>query len=465
MAGSALSNKMDDHALESVPDSERQGWLKLSWNTAGIVTTLIQLFFGALVAFVAGIKIAVICGVIVVVVGALLGWGVGHVGYKTGQSSTLMTRSYGLGNKGSVLSSAIFGFMIIGFLALENALLYKGFIFFLGIEDTVTAKILIYSGLTMSWIFLTAYGFELVAKVSSLTLIAFLMVLFWMVVKIIGDTGQSFKDALTFGAQFPPEALQGMGITDDKGKYIFGINLLIGSAGALALVDGDFGRYAKRSKDIGIAALLGNISMSILMLTIGAIVTFAGFGKIVSHYVSKGIPESEASQLAMSPDGIAATFILFGGVIGFVLMVLAQAKAQVLNTYSGSLALTNLSDALLAWRPGRFVFVILANIIGLVMLYGNLLALVESWITILGVLTTSLAGIIIADYFFVSDKKLKTSTTEAVNIAGVITLIGGTLLAHYVLKSIIPIEFATSLLSSLIIYPILRRYVFKPPSS
>ena len=48
---------MEDHALERVPDGERESWLKITWNTVGLVTTLVIMFFGAVVCFVAGIKI------------------------------------------------------------------------------------------------------------------------------------------------------------------------------------------------------------------------------------------------------------------------------------------------------------------------------------------------------------------------------------------------------------------------
>lgn len=41
----SLTDKMEDHALESVPEADRIGWLKISWNTAGLVTTLVMLFF------------------------------------------------------------------------------------------------------------------------------------------------------------------------------------------------------------------------------------------------------------------------------------------------------------------------------------------------------------------------------------------------------------------------------------
>jgi len=70
-----LKEMIEDHALERVPDSHRQGWLALSWNTAGIVTTLVQIFFGALVTFVAGFRIALAAGILVTMMGALLGYG------------------------------------------------------------------------------------------------------------------------------------------------------------------------------------------------------------------------------------------------------------------------------------------------------------------------------------------------------------------------------------------------------
>ena len=58
MSGSTTQAAIEDHALETVPAADRKSWLALSWSTAGIVTSLIQLFFGALVTFVAGFHIA-----------------------------------------------------------------------------------------------------------------------------------------------------------------------------------------------------------------------------------------------------------------------------------------------------------------------------------------------------------------------------------------------------------------------
>jgi cytosine permease len=459
---------IEDHALEPVPDGERHSWLDLSWNTVGIVTTLIQLFIGAMLAFVAGMKIALLAGFIVMIIGALLGWGTGHIAYKSGLASTMMSRLYGFGNRGSILTSSIFGFMIIGFIAVENVLLYKGFLFYLQAEDTLTHRLIAYGGLTTAWILLTTYGFKAVTRVSSLMLIGFLGVLFYMLFNILGESDLPWQEAISFGTQVGPETLAQLGIMSGTGKLIFCINILAGSAGALALFDADLGRYARRSSDVAIAALLGNFALDVFMVFMGAVIMYAGMPALVEYYVNvNGLTVEAARQVAIeNPDRVAFAFVVFGGVLGTVLMVAAQTKAQVLNTYSSSLSLTNFFDAVTSWRPGRFFFVVLANLLSLALLYGDVLEWFNAFLVILGVLTTCFAGIMIADYFVVRPRLGHQDTVkfgaEPINLAGVSSMVLAFVLSHYVLVALIPIEIFTALTVSFIIYPLLRLYVFKP---
>lgn len=88
---------IEDHALERVPDDQRHGWFAMSWNTVGIVTTLVQIYVGALITFIAGMKIALLSGVIIALVGGTIGWGVGHIAYRTGLASGVMARKQGSG--------------------------------------------------------------------------------------------------------------------------------------------------------------------------------------------------------------------------------------------------------------------------------------------------------------------------------------------------------------------------------
>lgn len=465
----SLQEVIEDHALERVPDAQRHSWLDLSWNTVGIVTTLIQLYIGAMITFVAGIHVGMLAGVTVALAGALLGWGVGHVAHHTGLASSLMSREYGFGVRGSLLTASIFGFMMIGFIAAENVLLYKGFLFYLGWEDTLAHQVLIYGLLSVCWVVLTTYGFNMVTRVSSLMLVGFLAVLVYMMVGIVGDSGQSWSAVTGFGPQLAPATLVQLGAETPWQAYIFAVNILSGSAGALALLNADFGRYARTSRDIGIAAFLGNLFLDVIMILLGAVIMYAGMPALVEYYVDVvGVPVEEARAIAVeNPDRVAAAFIVFGGIFGTVLMVAAQSKAQVVNAYSSSLSLANFFDALTGWRPGRFVFIVLANVLALLFLAGDILVWFNAFLVILGILTTGFAGIMLADFFiarpWLARRGIMPPRGERINWAGVTTLGAAYVLAHHVLAGIFPVQALTAILSSLILYPLLRCRVLPPP--
>ena len=463
-----LSETIEDHALERVPDDQRQGWLALTWNTSGVVVSLVQLFFGALVTFVAGFRVALVAGLIVALVCWPLSWASSHVAYRSGLSSTVMSRYFGFGKKGSIISSIIYSFMIIGFLALENALLYRGFLFYFKLADTLTTKVVIYGLMTILWIVLTSYGFKLIARASSVTLTLSLLVLAYITYIVVSSGERSVYSLVSFGPQFSHDVLKGMGAESPMGKFVFAINVLIGSAGGMAMFGADIGRYARRSKDVGISTLIGLLSLDILMLWLGGIIMYAGAPALVEFYTRTAGMTHEAAQRASleSPDSIVAAFVVLGGAMGALLLVLAQSKTQVLNNYAASLSLSNLFDAL-NLRMGRLTFVILANVIGLLMLYGSILKLIDSWVTILGVLVTAFAGIIVADYYIVKTLLRKESKdvpdkAENVNWAGVVTMLVSAFMAHYVLASVIPIQAMTTLIISITLYSLLRTTVLKP---
>ncbi len=465
MAIHSITETMEDHALERVPDAEREGWLQITWNTAGLITTLVILFFGAVVCFVAGVKIALAAGVVSFAIGSSIGWAMARIAYQTGYSNTLITRRYGLGMRGSALASLIFGCLIVGFLAVENGLLYRGFLFFFQTGDSWPARLAIYGGMTAAWIVLTAFGFKLVTRFSSLMLIGFAAILGWMLLVVLQQSGDSLGEALWFGSQMQPDALAGLGVVTDWDKFVFSLNILVGPACALALNTADFGRYGKSAADVGIAAGIAIFTQSIVVMLIGGVLMKSGAALMVDYYITVGGMDSGAAQarVLQSPDSIAATFMVFGGLAGFILMLLAQAKAQVLNSYSSSLCIANLADALFRWRPGRVAFVVLANVIALAMLYGNILELVEAWIQLMGVLLGALASVIIVDYYIVGPRLQSRDRStghgrdqEAVNWSGVVAIVSAVIVAHFLLGDYFRLEVLTSIATVAIVYPLLR---------
>jgi len=463
MVRSSITETMEDHALERVPDAERESWLQITWNTAGLITTLVILFFGAVVCFVAGVKIALAAGVVSFAIGSSIGWAIARIAWQTGSSNTLITRKYGLGIRGSALASLIFGCLIVGFLAVENGLLYRGFLFFFEQNDSWPARLAIYGGLAVTWILLTAFGFKLVTRFSSLMLIGFIGALGWMILVVLQQSGGTLADAFWFGSQMPETVLTGMGVDSDWAKFAFSLNILVGPACALALNTADFGRYGKTTADVGIAASIAIFTQSIVVMLIGGVLMKSGAALMTDYYINVAglAPDQAAARVLQSPDSIAATFMVFGGLAGFILMLFAQTKAQVLNSYSSSLCLANLADATLRWRPGRVTFVVLANVIALAMLYGHILELVEAWIQLMGVLLSALASVIIMDYYFVGPRLVAggrhaARDDEAVNWSGVIAIITAVIVAHFLLGAFFRLEVFSSILCVALVYPLLR---------
>lgn len=454
----------DDHALASVPPEERRSWLKLSWNTVGIVTTLVALYLGALLTFVAGVRLALLAGLIVAGIACALGWAVGHVAFATGQPSGLLARRYGFGARGSIVMSSVFGFMMIGFLAAENVLLYEVLLLLFQAPDTWAMRIGIYGSFVVIWSVLTAYGFSTVSRFSSLMVVAFLAMLAYLLISVVDRTQQSWWAVASFGTQLPPDRLAALGIVSESDKLMFCVNVLAGSGGALALLSADLGRYAKRSMDVGVAVGLGAVACCVGMVLAGGAIMYSSVPLLAEGMVTTGaVAQDDAVRLASSsPEKVAAAFILIGGALGAALVVAAQSKAQVINTYSGSLSLTNIFDALLLWRPGRVACVVLANLLSLALLGGELLSWFNAFLETLGILTTCFAAVIVADYFLVRRQQGVATTLEAVNRAGMVTIVVAFMLAQYVFANVMPIKSITAIVTALVLYPLLRLFVLRP---
>jgi cytosine permease len=457
-----LSKVIEDYALETVPERQRKSGWELMWMTTGLVTTLVQLLIGSYVTARAGVAYGVLAGILVGLFGGTLGWLVGRLALEEGLSSTVLSRFYGLGARSSFVASGIYSFMILGFLGLENALLYNGTIFAFRLQDTLWTRIIIYGLLTVLWIYLTIYGVRQVLRVSSTLTISFLVLLVYVVWRAAVATGEPWNHILAHSALLP-------GLGNIRDRFYSALVALAGSAGALALSDADYARYARTSRDVAGMAYAGAFAIDVLMVIAGTTIIYGGSRDVVSYITRQGMAAgSEALSRAneMAQNNTGAYFIIFAGVAGFLLMYVAQAKAQVLNTYSGSLALSNLFDAVLQWRPGRLVMVILGNLIGLAMTAMGILQLLQAWLGVLGILTTTFVGVILADFYLVRrGTRARRDQVEYYNSAGLATVLVAACGAYWLQEKaagIFRLGFLIALLLSLVLYPLLRLTILKP---
>lgn len=453
--GSSIAHAAEDHALVSVPMSERQSGFNLAMSPVGVATALIIFAIGGFTVLLAGFWIGLLAGLIATIIGFTLSYFLGKMTYQTGMSSTVTSRFFGFGVKGSSLGAAIFAFMILGFLALESALLYEGTLLMFNLDDTLATKIWIYGLLTIAWIVLAIFGLKFALKASKFMIVITLLVTFYMIYILYGVKGMD-----------PMAVFNSQGVIPGGfwPKLSAALVLMGATAGTISLVTTDFARYCRNTKDVKVLAIAGPITQNILMIVLGGLVVIGGIPEVAEYLMNRnsGMTPQQAAEAAggYSMTNSGAFFVVLAGWLGFITIYAAQAKAQAVNAYSGSLALVNLWDALTGKKPGRAFMVVVGNIIALLMIGGGILGQFVAWLSYLGCMTMALCGIMLSDYYFVRQGQfsIESAKVENCNWAGIITLIISSAIGIYLISSqIFELGFFISLGLTFFMYPILRK--------
>lgn len=456
---STLRQKIDDNSLTPVPEDQRKSGWYLSWLPAGIATSLLQLTIAGSITALVGSVWGLVAGAMVGTFVMALGWLFGNIARVEGLSSTVLPRFYGLGLRGSALSSLAFGIMIIGLCASENVLLYNGTLFAFGWHDSVGLRILIYGALTVAWVLLSMFGIKVVTRTSSILVLAFLCLLGYMMFQIYHGSSVSLADAFTQAST--------VATGSDSSRFITVIGMLGGQGGALMLVNADYNRYARSGRAVGIVSLSSVIMLDIVGIALGIVVLTGGNRLVGDYLVHHGLATNAtafAQANALAAHNTGAYFVILSGLAGFALMYVAQTKVQVLNVYSGSLALANLCYVLSGRHPNRLVMILVTNVICLLMIAANVFGQLSGFLSVLGIVIVGFIALAIADYYVVARSRRRAAAdVETVNWAGVLSLAFASVVAYLLSETgVFPFGFVTSTVIVLLVYPVVRMKLVKP---
>ncbi|NLU83114.1 cytosine permease [Rhodococcus sp. HNM0569] len=451
----SLAAAAEDHALTRIPDAERRGGFELALSPIGVATALVIFAIGGYTVVLAGFTIGLAAGIVIAIFGIALGYALGRMGHATGVSSTITSRFFGFGRRGSAVGSLIFAFITLGFLAMESALLYEGTLLMFDLPDSWPNRIMLYGLLTLLWIALAVFGVKLALRTSALLTVVTLLVTVYLVVKIYVIDGADPMDVFTYAG-----VVQGGGFE----KFETAVAVMGATAGTIALITADFARYCRTRRDVGILAVAGPLTQNVLMTVLGSLVVIGGMPAVVDYLVARDsglTPEQAAaagSGFVMGNTG--AFFVIFAGWVGFVAIYASQAKAQAINAYSGSLSLVNLVDSLTGRKPGRAAMVVAGNIVALCMIGGGILGKFSEYLAYLGAFTLAMAGVMMADYYIVRRARYdhSQSSIENWNWAGMLTLFASAALGWVLMATdAFDLGFVVSLFAALVAYPLLRR--------
>jgi cytosine permease len=308
------------------------------------------------------------------------------------------------------------------------------------------------------WVLLSMFGIRVVTRTSSALVIVFLVLLAYMIFRIYHDSDVSLAQAFTRAAT---------STTGSPGsRFVTALGALGGQGAALILVNADYTRYARSRGSVGVVNIAGVIMLDLVGIALGILVLTGGNHLVGDYLVRHGQAtaagaSAAATQLATHNTG--AYFIIIAGAAGFLLMYVAQTKVQVLNVYSGSLALANLFHVLSGRHPNRLVMILLANAVCLALIAANVFGNLAGFLTVLGMVMMGFIALAIADFYLVSKGRRRgLDPVEPVNLAGVLTLVIAVAVAYTLAEmGVFRFGFLTSTVLTLVLYPPMRKYVLK----
>lgn len=348
----------NDNATCRVPLSQRHSTFDVAIVAAGFCVCMSGLFTGASLAMGLNLTQAIIASVIGNIILSLYGGAVGMAGAREGVATSMLAR-HSFGRQGSKIISLV--------LALSMAGWYSVQVGFFG--DTIHAMFPNAGIITEKWaaalwggilMLLSAYfGYKGLAVLSKIAipLIA--------ITSIIGIYA-SVNHAGGWSTLVSMQPAQNIGVGA-------GIVMVVGSFAGGASAQADITRYAKDAKAAWIGTLIGYMVANLFIIVAGFITNMA-----------TGAGDLPAAMLALGL-GFPALIVLIG----------AQWTTNDNNLYTSSLGITNIIHV--KKKHVTLTVGIVATLIGAAGLSDHF----SSWLNVLGIGLPPMAGIILADYFFV----------------------------------------------------------------
>lgn len=351
-----------DNATERVPENQKKGFFDVAIVAAGFCIAMSGLFTGASIAVGLNLKQAIIASFIGNTILSIYGGAVGAAGAKEGVATPMLARP-GFGRQGSKVVSLVLALSMLGWFSVQVG--------FFG--DTINAMFPNGGFLTTKYVaafwggilmLLTAYygykGISLLSKIAVPLIVITATIGMIVAVKQVGGWNVV--------ASMKPEQSMGLGA---------GIVMVVGSFAGGASAQADITRYAKSTKVAWLGTIFGYMVANVFIIMAGFVTTVAtGIGDLPSAMLQLGL-------------GIPALLVLIG----------AQWTTNDNNLYTSSLGLANIINV------DRSKIVLVSGVIATLVGVAGLSNYFADWLVLLGIGVPPMAGIILADYFFISNQK------------------------------------------------------------
>lgn len=361
-----------DYSLDRVPREKRNmGWLSITNITFGIATAIFYFQTGSVMALQFGAVNAIISSIYAIIVAGILGTVIAYLSAKSGMNVNLLSRGGGFGYIGASLTSFIYATNFIMYCAFEGLILVAAVrTFFPSIPEW--ALIILFGAIVIP---LNWFGIKQLDKLQKWSLPIF--GLFLVITIIVAFFTPSVYEGVFW--TYIPEGVQVGGQA-----LLFCIGMQHGIMGLTALLASDYARFLK-PKDIKIGSV-----------AIGFIPQIFCFGVMGGLGIWFGVRLGEPN-----PGVYIVQLLSIGGVL---FTLLTQLRINITNIYSGSLSLSNFSENIFKFTPGRRFWVVVTGVSAIALMLGGIVDHLDTVMTFQGVFLLAWAAILVTDAMVV--KKL-----------------------------------------------------------
>ncbi len=385
----SLDDQIESFATERVPAKLRWPIPAISLVLLGNATAMFFFSFGAQQAFLVGWPWLLIPIGYFFVGAVLVGMLTMRVASREGLSQNLLSRGLGFGSRGAAVTSFIYAVNYIYYFLFEGTIVSHAIAIYFNVPINSLRGIAIFALVGLGTLALVWRGMHAMSFLQSWGFPIFLVLLVWGLIQLaanhdpVGVSGWEATGPLTVAAMMNA-------LSFANGQMIF-----------QGLMATDYGRFAgKQIRYRGTA--------SIMLLELVPMFTVIFLGCFIGSTLLNELTGPNAKSNAQDPGFM---FVHVMGLAGVLFVLITQIRINVMNLYSGSIALASGFEVAAHFKPGRPWFMFLVWFFGVVFYATNVINHLGTFLAIAGVLTNTWVLVILADYF-VCRRMLKLGRTE-----------------------------------------------------
>ena len=367
---------VEDYAVGRVPKHYRWPIPAIILVLLGNSTAMFWFSLGADMSNLVGWPTMLLPIGYMVVFATIIGSCIMKLASKEGLSLNLMTRGLGFGYMGSAFTSAIYAINFIFYFLFEGTIVSHAIANYSGVEVNSLAGVMIFACTGLVAIWFVWKGMSSMQFLQTWGVPIFILLFGFCIYQLTHH-----YDAVG------PSGWHASGEVNSTSLWLV-MNMANGQIVFQGLMATDYGRFAKPGvTHKGTASIMLGMLLPIVVVML--------FGAFLAYTLMPHIDNPNPFSLAMDP-GFVFPFIL--ALVGVVFAVITQIRINVLNLYSGSIALSNTMDMAFNYRPGRQWWMLLVWLLGVVFYICNILQYTGTFLSITGILTNTWVFIILADY-------------------------------------------------------------------